>query len=94
MINLLPQLLNLLPELPDELHVGILVDGRLVDDVLGSVGVAERREGLTVVAVSWGYLKLNQLLGRYVSIIYIYIKFHTDSLSRYRYGDKQTHSET
>lgn len=45
------ELLYLLPELPDELDVGVLVDGRLVDDVLGAIGVAQGGQGLAVIAV-------------------------------------------
>lgn len=54
--DLAAQLLDLLAQLADEPHVGVLVDGGLVDDVLGAVGVAQRRQRLAVVAVRRGYL--------------------------------------
>ena len=47
------ELLYLLPKLPDELNVGILVDRRLVDNILGAVRIPERAQGLAVVAVGW-----------------------------------------
>lgn len=53
------QLLDLLAQLPDELDVGVLVDGGLVDDVLGAVRVPQRRQRLAVVAVRWRYLRTN-----------------------------------
>lgn len=49
-----PQADDLVPQLPDEPHVAVLVDGRLVDDVLGSVGVAQGAERLAVVHVGGG----------------------------------------
>lgn len=49
--NLRAQLINLLAQLADEFDIGILIDGRLVNDVLGSVGVPQRRQGFAIVAV-------------------------------------------
>lgn len=45
------QLLDLFPELPDQFHVRVLVDGRLVDDILRSVRVPERTERLAIVTI-------------------------------------------
>ena len=42
------------PQFSDQPDVGVLVDGGLVDDVLGSVGVAQRAERLAVVDVGRG----------------------------------------
>lgn len=42
------------PQFSDQPDVAILVDGGLVDDVLGSVGVSQSAERLTVVHVSGG----------------------------------------
>lgn len=47
--ELLPQLLHLLAELADDAGVGVLVDHGVVDDVLGPVRVAQRRQRLVVV---------------------------------------------
>lgn len=37
-------------------YLGILIDARLVLDVLGSVGIAQRADGLVVVVVSRAYV--------------------------------------
>ena len=37
-------------------YLGILIDARLVLDVLGSVGVAQRADGLIIVVVSRAYV--------------------------------------
>lgn len=42
------------PQLSDQADVAVLVDGGLVNDVLGSIGVAESAERLAVVHVSGG----------------------------------------
>lgn len=47
--ELLPELLHLLAELADDAGVGVLVDHGVVDDVLGPVRVAQRRQRLVVV---------------------------------------------
>lgn len=42
---------DLSSQLPDQPHVGVLVDGGFVDDVFGAVRVAQRAQGLAVVHV-------------------------------------------
>lgn len=37
-------------------YLGILIDARLVLDVLGSVGIAQRADGLIIVVVSRAYV--------------------------------------
>lgn len=38
-------------QLPDQPHVGVLVDGGFVDDVFGTVSVAQSAQGLAIVHV-------------------------------------------
>ena len=45
----LPQSFDLGSKLPDEFDIDIFVDGRFVDDVLGSVGVSQCGQRLTVI---------------------------------------------
>ena len=48
------QPVNFFSKLADKFHIGILIDGGRVDDVLGPVGVAEGGEGLAVVDLGRG----------------------------------------
>ena len=47
--QLLPQLIHLLAEVPDDPRVGVLVDHSVVHDVLGAVRVPQGGEGLVIV---------------------------------------------
>jgi len=47
-----PEFFDFFSKFSNQLHVRVFVDGRLVDDVLGPVGVTERWQGLTVVDLS------------------------------------------
>lgn len=47
--ELIPELLHLLPQLSDDPSIGILVHDSMVDDALGAVSIAQRRQGLVIV---------------------------------------------
>lgn len=49
------EFLYFLPQLPDDTSVGVFVNDGVVDNVLGSVGVAERRQGFLVVVCCWAH---------------------------------------
>ena len=53
--ELLPELLHLFPQLPDDAGVGVLVHYRVVDDPLGAVGVAQCGQCLLVVVGRWAH---------------------------------------
>ena len=66
-LQLLPQLLNLLLELSQKSILGIFINLGFVLDVLGAVGVAEGADCFIVVVVSWaqvGHLGPNQRFHR------------------------------
>ena len=50
-----PKFSYLIPEFSNQLDVGVFIDGRLVDNVLRSVCIAERAECLPIITVSWRY---------------------------------------
>ena len=54
---------NLPLELPQHCILGILIDARLVGDVLGSVGVAQRAQRLLIVVACWPNVGNHHCLG-------------------------------
>ena len=54
---------NLTLELPQHGVLGVLIDARLVGDVLGPVGIAQRAQRLLVVVAGWAYVGNHDCLG-------------------------------
>ena len=71
--RLLPELLVLLPQLPDELVHRVLVDHGLVLDLLGSIGVTARAFDESVRSLmekfSSGEFELNRFLSLYLIVL-------------------------